>query len=291
MFNQKEKRENVMDSLQFHNQPPFVLASDAFQVSGAIRDKWVALGAEQGFLGSPDADESVTFDGVGHYCHFKGGSIYWTPSTGAFEVHGPIRAKWAELGWELSYLGYPLTDETPAPDGIGRYNKFQGGVIYWSPTGGAVDLQNTRTWDSGPIAFSDGTALGGNCRLVMNNNGDWTFSGHMHDSGFDTYSFGVAAVALTPSGVGYTLSVEGRAEGTSAGLPFGTPNREYDWTTSGNNPSVRDNWMQAAQAAFSVRVVAQDKLAAGITDTVQDALKELAKKGITTAATALVALL
>lgn len=139
--------------------------------------------------------------------------------------------------------------------------------------------------------FDDGTALGGNCTLVMNRNGDWTFSGHMHDSGFDTYEFGVAAVALTPSGVGYTLTYSGRAEGTSAGLPFGTPNRDNDWNTSGNNPSVRDNWLQAAQAVFKVRVVSQDKLAAGISDVAQDALKDLAKKGIEAGVEALIALL
>src|SRR5260370_13056505 len=190
MFNQKEKRENVMDSLQFPQMPNYVLATDAFQVSGAIRDKWVALGSEQSFLGSPVTNETVTPDGVGRFNHFQGGSIYWTPSTGAFEVHGAIRDKWAELGWEQSYLGYPVTDETPAPDGVGRYNNFQGGMIYGFPTGGAVDLQYTRQWDSGSITFSDSTALGGSCRLIMNNNGDWTFSGHMHDSGFDTYSFG-----------------------------------------------------------------------------------------------------
>lgn len=266
-------------------------STGAFEVHGAIRNKWAQLGWERGFLGYPLTDETGTPDGVGRYNHFQHGSIYWTPGTGAFEVHGAIRDKWAQLGWERSYLGYPLTDETTAPDGIGRYNNFQGGVIYWTPAGGAVELQNTRSWDSGPITFKDGTALGGYCRLVMNRNGDWTFSGHMHDSGFDTYAFGIAAAALTPSGIGYTLQIAGRAEGTSAGLPFGTPNRNFDWTTSGNNPSIRDNWMQAAQAQFKVRVVAQDKLAGGLSDVVQDALKDLAKQGIEMGVKALIALL
>ena len=263
----------------------------AFEVGGAIRDKWASMGWERGFLGYPVTDETGTPDGVGRFNHFQGGSIYWTSTTGAFEVGGAIRDKWASMGWERSHLGYPLTDETAAPDGVGRFNHFQGGTIYWSPATGAVDIPNVRTWDVGNIVFSDGTALGGNCRLVMNSNGDWTFSGHMHDSGFDTYQFGVVAVALTPSGIGYTLEYKGRAEGTSAGLPFGTPNRDNNWNIPGNNPSVRDNWMQAAQAVLHVRVVSQDKLLQGLNQTVQDALGELAQAGIKAGATALVALI
>jgi hypothetical protein len=53
---------------------------------------------------------------------------------------GPVRDKWAELGWEQSFLGYPLTDEMPTPDGIGRYNHFSGGSIYWHPDTGAHEV-------------------------------------------------------------------------------------------------------------------------------------------------------
>jgi hypothetical protein len=79
-------------------------------VIGAIRDKWLSLGGEGSFLGQPLTDELTTPDGVGRFNHFQGGSIYWTPNTGAFEVHGAIRDRWAELGWERSYLGYPTSD-------------------------------------------------------------------------------------------------------------------------------------------------------------------------------------
>ena len=36
--------------------------------------------------------------------------------TGANETRGAIRSKWAELGWEQSFLGYPITDELSIPD-------------------------------------------------------------------------------------------------------------------------------------------------------------------------------
>ena len=105
----------------------------AHEVHGAIRGKWSSLGWERSFLGYPLTDESTTPDGVGRYNHFQGGSVYWTPATGAHEVHGAIRGKWSSLGWERSFLGYPLTDETTTPDGVGRYNHFQGGSVYWTP--------------------------------------------------------------------------------------------------------------------------------------------------------------
>jgi uncharacterized protein with LGFP repeats len=109
----------------------------AHEVHGAIRNKWAELGWERSFLGYPATDETKTPDGRGRFNHFEGGSIYWTPETGAYEVHGAIRNKWAELGWERSFLGYPTTDETSTPDGRGRYNHFQGGSIHWTREKGA----------------------------------------------------------------------------------------------------------------------------------------------------------
>jgi hypothetical protein len=107
---------------------------------GPVTEKYVALGALFGFLGAPVSPELVVPDASGVYRHFQGGSVYWSPATGAHEVHGLIRAKWASLGWERSFLGYPLTDETATPDGIGRYNHFQGGSVYWTPTTGAHEV-------------------------------------------------------------------------------------------------------------------------------------------------------
>ena len=109
-------------------------STGAWEVHGAILDKWAALGFERGFLGYPITDETKTPDGVGRFNHFQGGSIYWTPSTGANAVYGAIRDKWKELGWELGPLGYPITDETKTPDGVGRFNHFEGGSIYWTPS-------------------------------------------------------------------------------------------------------------------------------------------------------------
>jgi len=102
----------------------------------AIDDKWFALGGPRGFLGNPKdegagSQEMNTADGRGRVRDFERGSIYWTPQTGAHEIHGDIRVKWAQLGAKL--LGYPVTDELGTPDGRGRFNHFERGSIYWTP--------------------------------------------------------------------------------------------------------------------------------------------------------------
>ncbi len=112
----------------------------AHEVHGAIRDKWAATGWERGPLGYPVTDEIGLGDGAGRLNHFQTGSIYWTSQTGAHEVHGAIRDKWAALGWQGGFLGYPTTDEIGTPDGLGRFNHFQGGSIYWTPGTGAHEV-------------------------------------------------------------------------------------------------------------------------------------------------------
>ncbi|HYG81904.1 MAG TPA: galactose oxidase-like domain-containing protein [Pyrinomonadaceae bacterium] len=106
----------------------------------AIDDKYAALGGPAGLLGSPTTPEQAAPDGVGRFRHYQRGSIYWTALTGAHEVHGAIRGKWSSLGWERSLLGYPLTDELPTPDGVGRFNHFAGGSIYWTLATGAHEV-------------------------------------------------------------------------------------------------------------------------------------------------------
>jgi len=112
-------------------------STGAWAIQGAIRDKWASLGWETG-LGYPITDELATPDGVGRYNHFSNAaSIYWSPSTGAQEIYGAIRDRWAALGWERSYLGYPTSGEF-SYDG-GRRNNFQNGYIQWYPDGRVID--------------------------------------------------------------------------------------------------------------------------------------------------------
>jgi LGFP repeat len=104
----------------------------------AIQKKYNILGGPAGFLGAPTTVETVVPDGVGRFRNFQEGTIYWSPNTGAHEMHGAIRELWVSMGWERSFLGYPVTDELPTPNNVGRFSDFQGGQIAWSPALGAA---------------------------------------------------------------------------------------------------------------------------------------------------------
>jgi hypothetical protein len=120
------------------------------EVHGAILGEWGAVGLSPGLLGYPLTDERVTPDGIGRYNHFQHGSIYWTPTTGAHEVHGAIRDRWAALGWERSSLGYPVSDETDEVDGSGRVSLFEHGAIHWKRADGTITVQSDANMLLGP---------------------------------------------------------------------------------------------------------------------------------------------
>ncbi|NAZ87209.1 N-acetylmuramoyl-L-alanine amidase, partial [Kineococcus indalonis] len=144
----------------------FLPATGAHFVRGLIRDKWKAMGWEGSFLGFPTTDEVVLRGGA--FTHFQGGSIYWSPRTGARAVRGAIRDKWKALGWETGYLGYPTTDENPLPGGA--FTHFQGGSIYWSARTGARAVRGAIRdkwaalgWEAGYLGYptTDEVALPG----------------------------------------------------------------------------------------------------------------------------------
>lgn len=105
----------------------------AHEVHGAIINKWGSLKWEKGVLGYPTTDETSCPDKVGRYNHFQHGSIYWKPTVSASEVHGLIRQRWAQDGWERNAaLGYPISNELTTKTGSkNRYNDFENGVIFW----------------------------------------------------------------------------------------------------------------------------------------------------------------
>lgn len=115
----------------------------AHLVSGAINAKFRELGG-LAKLGYPTNDESATTDGQGRFNHFTGNaSIYYTPTTGAHAVLGPILDTWNSLGAEKSFLGYPTTDEETI-DG-GRRANFQGGTVLISNSTGKITVYRKYT--------------------------------------------------------------------------------------------------------------------------------------------------
>lgn len=198
----------------------------AHAVQGLICARWRQIGAEK--FGYPITDETATPDGVGRFNHFRAmqngkpeASIYWTPTTGAHEVYGAIRDRWARRGWERSSLGYPLEEERDRADGPGRAQRFQHGRIVWAPATGA--LFDPLVF-SAPITSGGAAALGGSITVTVNLDGSVRWQGHAHDSGADGYDFAMSALVRTPGKRAIALAHQGHVGGT-----FTSGSRDHDW--------------------------------------------------------------
>jgi hypothetical protein len=134
---------------------------------------YLAHGGAAGMLGTPTSDEEVSGPGAdpGRHRHFHGtvyglthdisihasrdevpaschrpnrsgtpveATVAWSAETGAHAVLGEIRDLWLQLGAEAGRLGYPVSDESPTPDGRGRRTRFQFGEIWWHPGVGSA---------------------------------------------------------------------------------------------------------------------------------------------------------
>jgi uncharacterized protein with LGFP repeats len=113
--------------------------TDAHHVQGSIYRLWKSMGAEKSKHGYPVSDEAAIKGG--RLSRFTNGSIYWRPSFGARSVHGAIFRKWASMGASQGVLGFPLTNETATAGGVGRYNDFQRGSVYWKSSTGAKSVR------------------------------------------------------------------------------------------------------------------------------------------------------
>ncbi|MGY1644405.1 hypothetical protein ACI782_25140 [Geodermatophilus sp. SYSU D00703] len=117
----------------------------AWFVRGAIRDAWEATGWETGSLGFPTSDENCGLRDGGCFQTFQHGAVYWTETTGARPVLEQVLGPWGALEWETGVLGYPTSGTSCGRADGGCAQRFQGGVMYWSPATGGH-------WVRGPIA-------------------------------------------------------------------------------------------------------------------------------------------
>ncbi|WP_277606688.1 LGFP repeat-containing protein, partial [Rhodococcus aetherivorans] len=101
-----------------------------FEVCGAIRDKYNALGGPASFLSYPTSGNIINPGGTGERVTFLNGPIYWSAATGAHPVVNSFLNRWGIHGYEAGWLGYPTTDEIVHADAVGRHQEFQNGAIY-----------------------------------------------------------------------------------------------------------------------------------------------------------------
>ncbi len=145
-------------------------ATGAREVHGRILQHYLEMQGPAGPLGYPTSDETVAAHG-GRVSTFTRGNVYWSPASGAHEVHGDILRHYLELDGPAGLLGYPVTDETTTPDRIGRFNHFSRlASIYWTPVTRAHEIHgairfhwSTLGWERGVAGYptSDETAVAG----------------------------------------------------------------------------------------------------------------------------------
>lgn len=108
---------------------------------GAIRSEWASRGFENGGLGYPVSEESCELPASGCEQQYQGGTIYWSPKTGAHATNGGIKGRFDGQDGVKGYLGYPIDDEVCRQRNGGCYQWFQGGLIFWSPATGAQPVR------------------------------------------------------------------------------------------------------------------------------------------------------
>ena len=92
-------------------------------------------------------------------------------------------------------------------------------------------------WNTGPIVFDDGVAIGGWAEVILHRDGRFEFRGHLHDSGAASYNTSVVMVVRAGDGHVYTFTHAGAAHGT-----FAAGSRDDDWDNAGQNDELAANW-------------------------------------------------
>ena len=125
-----------------------------------VQARYDSDAAARALLGAVTTPPTSTPDGRGAFAHFANGSLYATQATGARVVRGPIRDRWAALGWENSPLGYPTGDTVCDLVGGGCFQDFQKDSIYYTPATGAHvvagevrERWGTTGWEGGYLGY------------------------------------------------------------------------------------------------------------------------------------------
>ncbi|MGW6424221.1 alpha/beta hydrolase-fold protein [Nocardia sp. NPDC055053] len=116
-------------------------ATGAHPVAGRIGGAYTGVGGPLSPLGLPTGDERGLPDGRGRMQAFEGGSIYWTPDTGAQVMRGAILEEWGKQGYERGPAGYPVAAEAPTPSRDGVVQAFEHGPMFYSAATGAHRVQ------------------------------------------------------------------------------------------------------------------------------------------------------
>ncbi|MCX4096633.1 alpha/beta hydrolase-fold protein [Nocardia sp. alder85J] len=132
----------------------------AHPVGGMIGGIYEGTVGPGGPLGLPTGEEVALPDGVGRMQAFRGGTVYWSPRTGAQAVRGAILEAWGREGYERGPAGYPTGPEARTPTRDGVVQGFENGPIFFSEKSGAHRVQGLvlgkyaqLSFEGGPLGF------------------------------------------------------------------------------------------------------------------------------------------
>jgi uncharacterized protein with LGFP repeats len=134
--------------------------SGAHSTRGAIRSAWSGAKWEKGKLGYPVSEERCGLADGGCFQKFQGGTVYYSPTTGARPVWGAVRTLWNAQGAQGGGLGYPTSAERCGLTGGGCFQGFEGGAIHWTPSTGAHSTRGSirnawraAGWEDGKLGY------------------------------------------------------------------------------------------------------------------------------------------
>ena len=150
---------------------PIASADPSADAVDAIDTHYEMLGRGQSRLGAPVSDTFEVAGGAER--DYEGGSIFYSKQTGAKALYGPVLARYQALGGPKGQLGFPVSDEADAGNGVAHVADFSqpgGASIYWSPqwgsvviTGAVLDTYRASGGAIGPFSYpsADTTTVNG----------------------------------------------------------------------------------------------------------------------------------
>ena len=150
---------------------PIASADPSADAVDAIDTHYEMLGRAQSRLGAPISDTFEVAGGAER--DYQGGAIFYSKRTGAKALYGPVFDRYQALGGPNGQLGFPVSDEADAGNGVAHVADFSqpgGASIYWSPqwgsvviTGAVLDTYRASGGAVGPFSYpsADTTTVNG----------------------------------------------------------------------------------------------------------------------------------
>ncbi|WP_354214404.1 MULTISPECIES: GH25 family lysozyme [unclassified Arthrobacter] len=157
-------------------------ASGAWPVFMGIAGAWKAALSQSIPMGYPIGTEVCGLRDGGCFQLFQGGTLLFSPATGAFPITGKVLDYWQKAGFENGALGYPTTYAVCNLPDSGCLQSFERGTVAYS-AGTAI-----QTVSAGPMR--DGWAASGSASGSLGYPTSPTYCGLVNDGCFQMFAKG-----------------------------------------------------------------------------------------------------